>query len=246
MTGDQSFELSGNDIQIWTLPTQASNEVVAKFDQILAPEESDRAARFHFAHLRESFVIAHGALRILLGKYSNIRPADIRFVYGSKGKPALAEANAIDFNLSHSGTLAVVAITTNCPIGVDIEEIRPVSDMQEIAKRFFCPEEANEVLSLPLDERERAFFCCWTRKEAYIKAIGDGLSTPLDSFCVTAKPDSPARFVHIAHDPAAVEAWMLHDLRLRQGYAAALAYRDRQRSLLIQPIFELRELVGLS
>ncbi|MGA8086303.1 MAG: 4'-phosphopantetheinyl transferase superfamily protein [Terracidiphilus sp.] len=246
MRANFSFGLSERDIHIWTLPTEASNEVVARFERVLVSEEADRAARFRFRYLRESFVIARGALRSLLGLYLNVHPANIRFVYGLRGKPALAFDTGIEFNMTHSGSLAVIAVTMGCPIGVDVEQIRPLSDMQDIANRFFCPEEATEVMSLPLAERERAFFRCWTRKEAYIKAIGDGLSTPLDDCRVTVQPNAAARFVHVAHDIAAAEAWMLHDLCFAPDYAGALAYRDQERSLRLYPIVDLDGLSGVS
>jgi len=246
MRANFSFNLSEREIHIWTLPTEASSEVVARFERVLVSEEADRAARFRIGYLRESFVIARGALRSLLGLYLNVHPANIRFVYGLRGKPALAFAPGIEFNVTHSGSLAVIAVTKGCPIGVDVELIRPLTDMQDIANRFFCPEEATEVMSLPLAERERAFFRCWTRKEAYVKAIGDGLSTLLDDFRVTVEPNTAVRFVHVAHDFAAAEAWMLHDLCIAPDYAAALAYRDQERSLRLYPIVDLNELFGAS
>ena len=241
-----SFELSGSEIHIWTLPTEASNDVIERFERVLSAEEAHRAERFHFKHLRESFVVARGALRSLLGLYLNILPADVRFVYGLKGKPALASTTHIEFNLTHSGRLAVIALTLDRPIGVDVEHIRPLSDIQEIADRFFCPEEASEVMSLPHAERERAFFRCWTRKEAYIKAIGDGLSTPLDSFRVTVKPNTPARIIHVANDSVAAKAWMLQDLQLAPDYTGALAYRDQQRLLRLCPVVDLGEFASIS
>jgi 4'-phosphopantetheinyl transferase len=112
--------------------------------------------------------------------------------------------------------------------------------MQQIAG-FFCLEEATEIMSLPPSERERAFFRCWTRKEAYIKAIGDGLSAPLDGFRVTVLPNAPAHFVHLGRGTTDTGAWTLHDLCLAPDYAAALAYRDRQRPLSIFPIVDLAE-----
>ncbi|HMD49303.1 MAG TPA: 4'-phosphopantetheinyl transferase superfamily protein [Bryobacteraceae bacterium] len=244
MRSDFSFELSGNDVHIWTLPTGGADDLVARLERVLDAEELNRAARFRFNHLRESFVVSHGALRTLLGRYLNVPPAEVRFVYGSKGKPALALQSNIEFNMTHSGGLAVIALTLDREIGVDVEQIRSMPDRQAIASRFFCAEEAAEILSLPEAERERAFYCCWTRKEAYIKAIGDGLSTPLDEFRVTVQPGEPARFVHIARDTEAAEAWMLHDLRLAPDYAAALAYRDRERPLRLRRIVDVGEFAG--
>lgn len=175
-------------------------------------------------------MVTHGALRYLLGSYLDSHPASIRFIHGSRGKPALASAAALQFNITHSGALAAVALTTECPIGIDVELIRPVSDMERIAGCFFCMEEAEEIMSLPPKERDRAFFRCWTRKEAYVKAIGYGLSTPLDCFRVTLEENTPARSVHIGHDPAPAEEWTLHDLRLDSDYAGAIAHIPVERA----------------
>ena len=237
-----SLELSGREVHIWTLPTTAANATAVMFEPVLAPDELDRAGRFHFIHLRESFVIARGALRCLLGRYLGLHPKSIRFSYGSKGKPALEPAARIQFNMTHSGSLAAIAITVDCQIGLDTEQIRPLSDMLQIAAHFFCSEETADIMSLPSSERERAFFCCWTRKESYIKAIGDGLSAPLDGFRVTVLPGTPAQFVRIGHGAADTDAWTLHDLSLAPGYAAALAYSGRQRPLSIFSIIDLAEL----
>jgi 4'-phosphopantetheinyl transferase len=239
-----SFELSERDIHVWTLRIGASGAVAAKFEPALAVDEKDRAARLHFDHLRQSFVITRGVLRGLLGCYLRLHPARIRFKYGSKGKPTLASGGNIEFNATHSGGRAMFAFTMGCQIGVDLELMRPLAETQQIADRFFCPEEAAEIRSLPPSEREHAFFRCWTRKEAYIKAIGDGLSAPLDDFRVTLHPNEPARFVYIATDAA--RTWTLHDLSAAPDYAAALAYRDRERSLSAFPIVDPAEFIGSS
>ena len=143
--------------------------------------------------------------------------------------------------MTHSGNLAAVAITSRCPIGIDLEGIRSLPEIQQIASHFFCSEETAEIMSLSPSERERAFFCCWTRKEAYIKSIGEGIYTPLDSFRVTVQPNTPARIVHIEDDTSEADEWTLHDLCLATDYAAALAYRDRQSSLSIFPIVDIAE-----
>jgi 4'-phosphopantetheinyl transferase len=226
------------------MPTAASNAVVAQFVQLLGEEEARRASRFRFNHLRNSFVITHGALRCLLGRYLNRGPSRICFVYGDKGKPGVPDGN-LEFNLTHSEGMAAVAFTADCQLGIDVEHIRSLDDMQQIADRYFSPEEAAELMLLPANEREHGFFRCWTRKEAYIKAVGDGLSCALDSFRVTLLPDAPPRLVHIAGDKVAADMWTLHDLRLAPDYAAALAYRDRQRSLSIFPIVDFSELFDI-
>jgi 4'-phosphopantetheinyl transferase len=238
MTPGRSFELPMHDVHVWTLDSGASEAMAARFLPILAPDEKERAARFRFDRLQHSFVVTRGVLRCLLACYVDVPPGGIRFAYGAKGKPALASAAGIEFNATHSGGFAMFAFAIGCRVGVDVELMRPMAGAADIAERFFCPEEAAEIGSLPLGERERAFFRCWTRKEAYIKAIGDGLSAPLDGFRVTLRPGEPARLVHIAHDTDAAQAWTLDDLGPAAGYMAALAYRDRRRSLSTFPIHD--------
>jgi len=198
---------------------------------LLAADECERAGRFAFDHLRQSFTLARGALRILLARALGVTPEAIRFSYGEKGKPGLAAATPFRFNVSHSSALVLIAITSDCELGVDIEKIRPMPDLQSIAGRFFSGEETEALMSLRPDQREAAFFRCWTRKEAYIKAIGDGLSAPLDGFAVTLDPSLPARMIHLAGDRTAAGAWNLHDLLIEPGYAAALAYAGERRPI---------------
>lgn len=224
-----NFELADRMVHVWPVRTLAPNPVVERFQAFLAPDETDRAGRFRFERLRRSFILARGALRILLGRYLKIAPGDVAFRYGSKGKPTLAAPSLLHFNASHSGDLALFAFTLDCEIGIDVELLRPMPDMEDVARRFFCTEETAELMSLPAPRREDSFFLCWTRKEAYIKATGEGLSTPLDAFRVTLQPDEPARLVHLARDPVAAAAWTLHDLKPAPAYAASLAYRDRPR-----------------
>lgn len=227
------------EIHIWTLPTQAAEPVVVELERVLSKDELGRASRFRFPHLASAYVITHGVLRLLLAGYLDRDPAGISFEHGAQGKPAVSKNPLIDFNLTHSEGMAALAVTTGCPLGLDLEHLRPIPDMEEIASRYFCPEEAAELLSLAPGERDRAFFRCWTRKEAYIKAVGDGLACPLDAFQVTIQADLPARLVHIAGDTVAAGRWTLHDLSLAPDYIAALAYPDRQRAVSVFPIRDL-------
>jgi 4'-phosphopantetheinyl transferase len=227
---------------VWSVRTAAPTSVIGHFEQVLSPDERDRAARFRFPHLRDSFILARGCLRLLLGRYLNVSPAGIQFRYGAKGKPSI---DGVDFNMSHSGGLAVFAFTRGCELGVDVEKMRPLDDMQNIANRFFCREEAMELMSLPPEQREHAFFLCWTRKEAYIKAVGDGLSVPLDSFRVTLKPLESAQFLHIAQDPQVAKGWTLHNFQLNSGYAAALAYYGTERPITQLPVINPAQLLSI-
>lgn len=239
----RSSELSEREVHVWTLRTAASSDVIATCEQVLAPDETRRAARFRFGHLRESFIWTRGALRHLIGRYIGRSPASIQFQYSSNGKPALTPDSGLRFNVTHSGDLAAIALTIGCDIGVDLEQLRPLPELEQIAARFFCPEEVAEIHSLPRDDKERAFFTCWTRKEAYIKAVGGGLSVPLDSFRVTVKPDTPAGVTFPDQEATASKSWTLHNLQLAPDYAGAIAYGDRERPLSIFPIIDPEELL---
>ena len=241
----RSFQLSTRDVHVWIVPTKASDVELDYFESVLAKDELDRASRFRFRYLRDAFVLTRGSLRLLLGRYLDLDPASICFSYGDKGKPALSSGDTLQFNLTHSNGMAAIALTSGCPIGVDMEHLRSIDDMQQLAERYFCPEEAAEIMALPPNDRQRAFFFCWTRKEAYIKTIGDGLSCSLDSFRVTVRPDADARLIHIGGDRTAAAMWTMHNLALAD-YAVTVAYRDRARPLSIFPMIAASALLDIS
>lgn len=222
-------------VHVWALRLEAPLALVSQFEKFLSRDEAARAGRFNFDYLRSSFILAHGALRLLLAGYLDARPAEIEFACGANGKPSVAASTPLQFNLSHSNGLALLAFTSGCELGIDIEKVRPMPDLQQIASRFFCAEETAELMSLPRSQRDRAFFLCWTRKEAYIKAIGVGLSAPLDRFAVSLRPAEPAQFLHLDGDQATARQWTLHDCDLGSAYVGALAYRDAPRPLLLLP-----------
>jgi 4'-phosphopantetheinyl transferase len=230
----QMPSIPGREIHVWQARIDPAPTHVAGLEDILSPDEKERAGRFMFEHLKSAFVVSRGTLRVLLGNYLEIAPRDVLFRYGTNGKPALAGSGVIDFNASHSDGLAVFGFTRGCEIGIDVEKVRPIEDMRNIADHFFCAEEAAELMSLEPGLRERAFFNCWTRKEAYIKATGKGLSEPLDSFRVSLEPGRPARLIHIRGDALAAQKWAFHDLPVASGYVAALAYRDAERPVVMR------------
>jgi 4'-phosphopantetheinyl transferase len=230
-----SIRLGPRDVQVWAIWLTASEAALAFFHSTLSLDERDRAERFRFENLRRSYVLSRGGLRILLGHYLDCPPNEIKLLYGPKGKPALREETRIQFNTSHSGQMALYAFTRDCELGVDVEELRELDDPEAIATRFFSGAEVSELLSLRPDERDLAFLRCWTRKEAYIKSIGDGLAIPLNHFQVTFLPGVPARFVRVTSDKGTAGDWTLHDLELAAGYVGALAYRDSPRPTTIQP-----------
>jgi 4'-phosphopantetheinyl transferase len=194
----------------------------------LSDDERATAGRFRFARDRRRYVAARGGLRALLGSHLAIPPDEVRFNYGPLGKPALAagqERSGIRFNLTHSEDLALCAVTGGLEVGIDLERVRPLPDLEALADHFFAPGERAALRRLPGALREEGFFRCWTRKEAYLKGRGDGLALPLDSFEVSIDPDEPARLLRVDDRPGDVESWRLEDVPVRPGFAAALAVR---------------------
>ncbi|HWG46834.1 MAG TPA: 4'-phosphopantetheinyl transferase superfamily protein [Gemmataceae bacterium] len=221
----QPPRLTTDDVQVWRIPLDCGEDVLSRLHASLADEERKRAARFHFEKDRRHFIAGRGAMRSLLAPYLQQRPEQVRFAYTIHGKPLLVgEAGAIDlrFNLTHSHGLALLAVTRGREIGVDVERIRDNLEGEKLAERFFSPREVAALRSLPPELRREAFFHCWTRKEAYIKAVGKGLTLPLDQFDVTLHPGEPAALMATRHDPQDVGRWSMRSLTPAEGYVGAL------------------------
>lgn len=199
----------------------------------LSDDEVARANRFHFRKDHDHFIVARAALRTIVGRYLGCEPSAVRFDYSSHGKPFLpAELGSdLEFNLSHSHKMALLAVNRGRWIGADIEHMRENIEVEEIAVHFFSKREVAVLLGLPKDLHRQAFFNCWTRKEAYIKAIGEGLSHPLDKFDVTLSPGEEAMLLCTRVDLNEARHWSLRALDVPEGYAAALAVRGHDWSL---------------
>jgi 4'-phosphopantetheinyl transferase len=237
--------LGSREVQVWGVWLSGSDASLAYYRSMLSPEELQRAERFRFEHLRHSYTRSRGSLRLLLAHYLGLPPNEIQLICRPKGKPILRDSSQIDFNASHSGQMALYAFTVGCELGIDVEQIRRLDDAESIAARFFSTAEASELLSLTPEQRGPAFFRCWTRKEAYVKAVGDGLAIPLNRFQVTLLPGIPARFVQLASDMGTAADWTLEHLELAPGYLGALAYRDNRRPTTIHPIVRSDDLPNL-
>jgi 4'-phosphopantetheinyl transferase len=219
------YALPLDEVHIWRASLDQPQDHFARLTHILSPEERARADRFHFEADRKRCVLARGLLRLLLGHCLG-RPADrLRFQYGESGKPSLACGlhPPVQFNLSHSGDLVLIALSRSRALGIDIERMRMDVATKEIAARFFSAKECRDLATVTPDMRCAAFFACWTRKEAYLKARGDGLSLPLEQFDVSFLPGDEPRLIETRHDPAEVHRWTLHALDGGCGYKAALA-----------------------
>lgn len=220
------------EVHLWTVRLQAPDDVFARCLSWLSRDEIARAERFYFEQHRRTFVLGRGVLRAILASYLRTEATELQFSYGPHGKPALSDASCpLRFNASHSGDLAAYAFTAGCEIGVDVEEHRPMRDLERIARRFFSPEEAAEVLALSEVEKTAGFYNCWTRKEAYVKAVGGGLSIPLSSFRVSLCPGAPAQMLSIEASDDAARGWTVHDFTAAVNSAGAVAYADTARPL---------------
>ena len=223
--------IEGAEVHVWRASLKQPAEVLRALSATLAPEESERAGRFHFQKDRDAFVVARGALRDILGRYLGVPPRQVRFAYGEFGKPSVAAEACgglpLRFNLSHSHEVACCAVACGREVGVDVEHLREGVEVMSLAGHFFSRGEVEALGALPPGQQLRGFFNCWTRKEAYIKARGEGLSHPLDAFTVSLEPGSPAALLSTERDPEEAARWSLTDLPFGDDYAAALACEGR-------------------
>jgi len=242
--GPSCFELTEADLHIWTIELKGSDRVVEECHSLLSDEETARADRlFHEEH-RRKYTLSHGVLRALLGNYLSVSPASIQYKFGHARKPFLADCQAtLQFNVSDSGDLALIGFAQSCDLGVDVEFVKRMADMEAVARRFFSPEERSELQSLDEPERTTAFFRCWTRKEAYLKALGDGLAAPLDSFQVTLRPDEEPRLVQTELAGGNTRNWHLHHLAPALDYLGAVAYTGQPRRIREWPLVQPDDLV---
>ncbi|MBB4637661.1 4'-phosphopantetheinyl transferase family protein [Longimicrobium terrae] len=218
--------LGADEVHVWRASLRPSPAALARMEAHLGADERDRASRFRFAEHRTAFVAGRGAQREILARYTGLAPAAHRYRTTSHGKPMLDGADGrLRFNVSNAGDMALYAVTLEREIGVDLEALKPMPDGIDIAKRFFSAPENEIFAALPETDRELAFFQCWTRKEAYIKAVGEGLSMPLDRFDVSFRPGEPARLLATRGDPDEAGRWTLRELHPGPGYVGAIVVR---------------------
>jgi 4'-phosphopantetheinyl transferase len=215
--------LGDSEVHVWRASLERGAAALARLAGTLNPDERARADRFHFEQDRKHFLAGRGLLRTILAGYLGREPASLGFRYGPHGKPALAGPELLCFNLTHSRGLALLAVTWGRQVGVDVERVDRTVRHEEIAERFFSAREREALRSLPAELRAEAFFAGWTRKEAYLKAHGGGLSVPLDSFDVSLGPGEPALLLAIRDAPGEAGRWSLAALDPEPGYAAAVA-----------------------
>ena len=222
----EALTLESNEVHVWRIALELPVARIQSLLATLTAEECARAERFRFQKDREHFIVGRGSLKAILSGYLNMAADQLRFRYARYGKPSLvpiAGVEPLNFNLSHSGGLALCAVTRGRELGVDIEHMRPKVALIKIAERFFSPRESAELRALPVECQPKAFFNCWTRKEAIIKAKGGGLSIPLSEFDVSLVDGQPAALLSTKWDAQETARWSLQELHPGAGYVAALA-----------------------
>jgi len=224
----ETIELNDDEVHVWLVNAGAKDIPQDLLAVSLSEDEQERAARFKFAKDRRLHVTAHAALRSLLTAYLKVAADEIRFVSGTHGKPALAQplaASGLEFNLSHSHEVALVAVARQRAVGVDVEFVKREFSFDELARRFFTTQEVAALFELPQPLQREAFFKCWTSKEAFLKAKGTGLSGKLDEVAITLAADQQVRI------NASVPDWSLTELTLCVGYHGALVVQGDPRPI---------------
>jgi len=233
---DPAFHLSGplalpdSEVQLWRVDLEALAQAEDRWQQLLSADERARARRFLVPRVRQHFAATRGMLRTILSGYLTADPAELTFHYSSKDKPSLAPpyaASGISFNVAHSGGVALLAFVRGRAVGVDVERVRRNLDVQAVARRFFSAHEQEQLAVVAPEHIYEAFFRCWTRKEAYIKAKGEGLWMPLNQFDVSLASGAANALLATRPDRTEADRWSLREVAVGSGYAAALCVSGR-------------------
>jgi 4'-phosphopantetheinyl transferase len=229
-----SFALAKNRVDVWKIDVARTHGGVEPYRRVLSPDEVERADRFRFERHQRTFTLARAAMRQILGGYLGLPPQRLAFRYGAEGKPELGGDlgnSGIRFNLSHSGEVVLLAVTQGLTVGVDVEFVDSRFASQAVAEQFFSKSEVHLLQALPQVDRLDAFFACWTRKEAYVKALGGGLWIPLDSFDVAFGPGIKAALLESRVQPSEVLRWSMYDIETWERYRAALVVEGKEHQL---------------
>ncbi len=224
-----------SEVHIWRVSLEQPAWFLDRLWHCLDLKEQTRARQFSQETSRRQYIVSHGALRDILSRCLGVAPAQLRFTQEAHGKPLLAEQEIpLSFNLSHSGDLALIAVARGHALGIDIERIRPVDNWPRLAERLFSSAETASLTAMPEEQQLAAFFACWTRKEAYLKALGDGLAaSALGRFTVTIDPQEPPSLRLPANTAKSPEQWSLRDVQAGERYAAALAMQGTIETVTI-------------
>jgi 4'-phosphopantetheinyl transferase len=222
--------LPADEVQVWRVDLHAVADAESRWQPLLSADEMARAQRFRFSRNRQHFTAVRALLRIALGAYLARDPKDLAFSYSKQGKPALAFPDGdrgLNFNLSHSGEVALLAFARGRQVGIDVEKLRANLEVETLVRRFFSLREREQLAAVASEDRYQFFFRCWTRKEAYLKAAGTGLSLPLHEFDVSLALDNTDALLRTRPEPAEAARWSLREVPAGPGYVAALCVEGR-------------------
>lgn len=227
----ETLELLDSKIDVWSVNINNYTNKLFDYWELLSSSEKEKADRFRFEKDKNCYVIARGLLRILLSRYLNIKSQKINFRYAEKGKPYLEHPSNIKFNLSHSKNCIVLAFTKNIELGIDVEYAKNNLEILQVAESFFSKQEIKALKSIQSIYRLSAFYNCWTRKEAFIKATGDGLSFPLNQFTVSLESSESAELVETRWDNKEKDLWSLETFTPQKDYIGAVASRNKIKGI---------------
>jgi len=234
LSAPRTQNIGRNEVHVWRVCLEKGALALGRMYEILSAEERCRARSFYFDEDRARYVMARGYLRVILSRYLDAEPISLRFRQNPYGKPILVgfeNEERLNFGVSHSGSLTLYAITRWRRVGIDVERVREGFSHEEVSERFFSPTERAMLRSLPVESRTKAFFECWTRKEAYVKGRGEGLTLPLEQFSVSIDPTRSAGLIENRAHPADVSLWSLAEIDPGAGYAAAVAVEGHNWSI---------------
>lgn len=229
-----NWSLLNKDVHVWCSFLNQSTSRIQTFAQLLSEDERTRSERFYLERDKNRFIVGRGLLRTILGSYLGINGSQLQFCYGEHGKPILTETsvvNPLSFNLSHSHELVLYAISHQQEIGVDVEYIRPICQVEQLAEHCFSEREKVIFHQLHPSQKLAAFFNCWTSKEAYLKATGYGLVFPMDQLDISLSPGEPVQLCSIKGDRVDVSRWSFQELIPAIGYIGALAIEGHDWNL---------------
>jgi 4'-phosphopantetheinyl transferase len=229
------LSIDSGQVHVWRIRLDLNNPDQTKFLSILSKNEVEKAEKFHFEADRIRYLVIRGALRVLLGKYGGEDPGSLEIAYSHSGKPYLSNKGNIKnilFNTSHAGEIGLIAVAVDRQVGVDLELIRQDKSIKSISKRFFTPEETAQLLALPELLQQEGFFTCWTRKEAFVKASGEGLSIPLNQFQVSFYPNDTPRLLSVRKETGEAGRWSMFHLDPGTNYVGALVVEGKNLNVL--------------
>jgi 4'-phosphopantetheinyl transferase len=216
---------AGSGVHVWAAALHLPGTDLTPFSLILSPPEMDRARRFHFERDRNHFIVARGFMRVILARYLGAKPDKLEFTYSTRGKPTLGGSYAsvgLHFNLSHSGGIALLAVSPAGTVGIDVEQLRPMDDADQLVHRFFSSRETEAFQKMPPSAKSLAFFNLWTRKEAFLKASGEGIAHLLNQVEVSFLPGEPAKLLNLPEHCGNISDWQMYNLSPALGFVAAL------------------------